>query len=504
MKHEKSPDFGHLHLPAEVIDNILAEVDLHSDLIQLACCSRLFNHLVIPRHTEYRVIQLGVDEKYQHLFAHLSRRPDLASLVREIHLVPVAFEEDAARLHLPKSYIKDGKEATRILEEKNFDIIGALRFMTRLQGVRWVWSSIGQGETRAHLQSRVMVRPILETLRDVGFLQPRSYYKSHPFLAGQPVDDYGLWKVASLSLIGDMWSYKPKPDPAIDEIFLCCWLQNLSNLEFLILEGHILLEHIQTLSFVNLRSLGLFTQLLDPADIKQITTFLQRHPTITALTWGSIGKLQVPYYFLPNLTQLVCKPELLAALVKTYVKNEARNPPPRPIECLVLLPRTAPEGTKILRGVLASICDKSFIDRRSLRRLSVHRIDFTSDLGKIARAFPMIRELKIPQDENITCADLKPFRNLEVLHDRAMWYEYKGHIAQSRRLQRKPEQLLEATIIQDLAEYCPKLRQVDHPTDDDLKIIITRGSEGQVSYRSVDRSPKAAFDLIPRTTADRL
>ncbi|TFK60390.1 hypothetical protein BDN72DRAFT_727487, partial [Pluteus cervinus] len=70
-------------LPAEVIQQILPEIELHRDLVNFACASRLCSQLVIPRHSEYRVLRLE-ETTSSHVWTHLVRRPDSACNIREI------------------------------------------------------------------------------------------------------------------------------------------------------------------------------------------------------------------------------------------------------------------------------------------------------------------------------------------------------------------------------------------------------------------------------------
>ncbi|TFK67041.1 hypothetical protein BDN72DRAFT_726648, partial [Pluteus cervinus] len=72
-----------LDLPEDIIQQILPEIEHHRDLVNFACTSRLCSKLVIPQHTEYRVLRLGTTTS-SHVWAHLARRPDLASTIREV------------------------------------------------------------------------------------------------------------------------------------------------------------------------------------------------------------------------------------------------------------------------------------------------------------------------------------------------------------------------------------------------------------------------------------
>ncbi|KAF9266675.1 hypothetical protein L218DRAFT_828364, partial [Marasmius fiardii PR-910] len=75
-----------LFLPAEVLDQILSELDLRIDLLSLASANRTCFHLVIPRHSEYRVIRTR--HRHAGMWAHLARRSDLTRNVRKVHFCP--------------------------------------------------------------------------------------------------------------------------------------------------------------------------------------------------------------------------------------------------------------------------------------------------------------------------------------------------------------------------------------------------------------------------------
>ncbi|TFK67089.1 hypothetical protein BDN72DRAFT_725738, partial [Pluteus cervinus] len=70
-------------LPVDVLQQIPPEIEDHRDLVNFACASHLCSQLIIPRHTEYRVLRLGTKNS-SHIWAHLARRPDLARDIREI------------------------------------------------------------------------------------------------------------------------------------------------------------------------------------------------------------------------------------------------------------------------------------------------------------------------------------------------------------------------------------------------------------------------------------
>jgi hypothetical protein len=82
--NESNSSPGFLQLPIEVTEGILSEIDIHRDLIALALTSRSFTHLIIPHHSEYRVIRIR--HALPSTWVYLARRADLTRNIREVHL----------------------------------------------------------------------------------------------------------------------------------------------------------------------------------------------------------------------------------------------------------------------------------------------------------------------------------------------------------------------------------------------------------------------------------
>ena len=82
---------GILDLPRELIDDILAFIDGHGDLVNLACTSKLFKSLIVPWHTEYRVLRVNkfaFGATAGEVLNHLKTRSDLTRNIRVVHLPP--------------------------------------------------------------------------------------------------------------------------------------------------------------------------------------------------------------------------------------------------------------------------------------------------------------------------------------------------------------------------------------------------------------------------------
>lgn len=73
-------------LSVELCDEIFSQVDLRTDLINVACACRSFASLLLPRHTEYRIIRMARPLPW--IWVHLVKRPDLARNIREIYFCP--------------------------------------------------------------------------------------------------------------------------------------------------------------------------------------------------------------------------------------------------------------------------------------------------------------------------------------------------------------------------------------------------------------------------------
>ncbi|EDR03958.1 uncharacterized protein LACBIDRAFT_306700 [Laccaria bicolor S238N-H82] len=73
-----------LRLPDQVLDEIASEIDFHEDLTNFGLALYACANIVIPRHTQYRIIRVR-NASFQ-LWAHLARRADIARNIREVHM----------------------------------------------------------------------------------------------------------------------------------------------------------------------------------------------------------------------------------------------------------------------------------------------------------------------------------------------------------------------------------------------------------------------------------
>lgn len=137
-------------LPDEILEEIVAELDQHKDLISFALASRLCAALVIPHHTEYRILR--VRHPLPNMWAHLARRADLARNVREVHicerhnyLSPDHYPNTLIDMNIDSAFT-NAEESVRIR-----NICEALSHMRRLQVFTWSWMDVlGQQRPTSH------------------------------------------------------------------------------------------------------------------------------------------------------------------------------------------------------------------------------------------------------------------------------------------------------------------------------------------------------------------
>jgi len=132
-------------LPHELLDIIFSQLDSHSDLVHLALSTLIFKQLIIPRHTDYRVI--CTRHRLPALWAHLAKRADLARNIKEVHL------RERYNQSSPDRYPKDYPEQnvfTFATEEQDEDariqnMCIALGHMSHLR--TFTWSANAQVDT---------------------------------------------------------------------------------------------------------------------------------------------------------------------------------------------------------------------------------------------------------------------------------------------------------------------------------------------------------------------
>jgi hypothetical protein len=129
-----------LCLPDEILDEIASELDLHEDLINFALASPPCADIVIPRHTQYRIIRVR-NTGFQ-LWAHLARRVDLARNIREVHMCER--HNYTAPDRMPTTLIDPQLDRAQYPEpDRVRNICEALSHMKDLRVFTWCWNTMG-------------------------------------------------------------------------------------------------------------------------------------------------------------------------------------------------------------------------------------------------------------------------------------------------------------------------------------------------------------------------
>jgi|ERR1700733_2961294 len=134
-----------MSLAVEILDIICSNIESHKDLISLAASSRLCSSLVIPRHTEYRVLRIGT--RHAELWEHLAKRADLARNIRVLYLIE-DFDGFPAPVRHPTTFVDSEKvivfpEGEEGEDVRAQDIARAIRNIESLQKFVWIqpWAS---------------------------------------------------------------------------------------------------------------------------------------------------------------------------------------------------------------------------------------------------------------------------------------------------------------------------------------------------------------------------
>jgi len=131
-----------MSLARETLEEIISYIDSHQDLISLALVSPALKAIIIPRHSQYRVIRIRED--MPHLWAHLAQRADLARTIKVVHLYeefdfssPQIYPTTLVEAIPRKERDSRGKEE----DSKIRNMCQALRHMTALREFAWSLSS---------------------------------------------------------------------------------------------------------------------------------------------------------------------------------------------------------------------------------------------------------------------------------------------------------------------------------------------------------------------------
>ncbi|TFK66442.1 hypothetical protein BDN72DRAFT_844372 [Pluteus cervinus] len=433
----ESKAFRLLDLPTELVNDILGHVPLHHDLLNFALASRFCSSLAIPQHTEYRVIYFH-DDHIDEIWTHLAQRPNLAFNIREIHVMnEEAEDEDDLCLgpswHWPRTFFQSTHDVfPKSTEELHEDMFTALTCMRRLERVHWNWAS---------KESEHLIPKVLEILKGITTLKHLSFNQLKEFTTDLPLEKHPLWAMSafeSLSLDGSAWYSLPRAD--IGKRSLVTWFHSLSSLQSLRMDVDPFLRCSQKLSLPNLRYLGLHG---DTVLGIQMMDFLERHPGIEGLAM-SLRRLYtciVLKDFLPNLKQLACLPAFLLDLQALSTTWDITGSPSWHLEYLNIESGWWNRDEYEEQDFIKNLCDFTYLDRTSLRILSLDVSGSVESLRKLAETFPRIEELQLStalyhrgRQTTRRCkfSDMilifPHFHNLRVIHGHSIWMDLSTRV----------------------------------------------------------------------------
>ncbi|TFK66917.1 hypothetical protein BDN72DRAFT_843615 [Pluteus cervinus] len=468
----KSSTISFYDLPIEIIEEILPEIEHHRDLINFACTSQLSSKLVIPRHTEYRILRIGTNSA--HIWTHLARRPDLACNIREIDI-----ELHVARSpRKPSVSIEDVDIEERTGEVREDEIIQALGHMRRLKSFAWEHRSL----TLPGPNGRHFAPVVLDTLQKIGSVVHLRLDMDDWFKFNEPIEECGLWRMSHLHSLVLCGAYKAEDWPSRlnrNAMVLVNWLNSLTSLEVLRLPWVMFEEYQTLLFFPKLRSFNI--QNTDSNDF--VLDFLERHPTLQDLDWYSPldfpNSSQLPPNFLPELRRFEGAYDFFEALAsQTEINGDLTQI--RKFESLTLYLVNEDDH-------FDKLCVCPGIDHQALRILSFASGNW--DIHKLAVAFPMIEELDLSPgpifDFESFSSGIEQFKHLRVLYQNLVWSDLAIERCALDVQLEDPE--LETTVnerIQTLARRCPSLTKIGHPKAYDWYLEIYRESTGHVSSRN--------------------
>ncbi|KAJ7611612.1 hypothetical protein FB45DRAFT_940422 [Roridomyces roridus] len=418
----------------DVVELVLGQVSLHSDLVSFAACSRACHELVVPRHSEYRILRLR--ELRPQVWAHLARRPDLARYIRE-----VCWESWSPKPEGPERYPSTLLDSTKVPNDPETvlaDICKALKSMEHLQS--FTWSKAEPSIYRILQGSPSLFRLCIHDVRrDHGLGPPDAEDANYP-----------LWHISNLKELSLSQRWWPQ---RLHEWFLRC--PDLQVLQIRLPPDPLLAE----CSFPHLRRLDL----LAPAAVEtSVIEFLQRHPTIEDLQWfPHTESLQLGHGSLPRLKRLTTTTEFACTVLSDPTV------PHRAIECVGQL--SLDERT--WRALAA-------INTTRLKELQIWRHDNLETIHRLAELVPQLRRLEIPRfglatrsdaDKNHTVDDyieaVSRFPCLEFL-DSSLWLALGGN----------------SEKINALASRCPNLQRLGQSKSDAYVEIVLIRKGGEVVW----------------------
>ncbi|TFK59645.1 hypothetical protein BDN72DRAFT_822099 [Pluteus cervinus] len=311
-------------LPQELLDQIFSLIEDHRDLVNFAYASHAAASLVIPHHTEYRIIR--VRHPMPFMWAHLARRGDLARNIREVHICDHKNYTSPDRYPLAlidKDLDKAQKNEGEWERVKN--MCEALAHMRELRVFTWECGIISAPTKHPYHEDAVL--RVLSTSKTLERLALSGGFAKHaPPVSVDPEGAvYPIWKTENLkaiTLMGDAWIRRDNGNHMIN------WLHKSPNLEYLELPMEF--PNLASLHLPNLKrvKLLLYSGTLPGIDHSR-SEFLENHPLIEDLCWYPIGSLSLSSSCLPNLKRLRGGRQVIEALEESHGQQAEEVVPPR-------------------------------------------------------------------------------------------------------------------------------------------------------------------------------
>ncbi|KAJ3718710.1 hypothetical protein C8R42DRAFT_609937 [Lentinula raphanica] len=418
-------------LPLEILDSILSEIDDHDDLIALALSSKDLHRIVIPRHSEYRVLRIR--HRFPALWAHLALRADLSRNLREIQITQR--DNQALIERYPTTPVSsyqanahgmvDSPDPHQEERERVRNLLVVMEHTQRLKAFHWDFRhSIGTLFPEQELQLLASLSRIseLRTLVLAGEL------RCVPLAQFQMA--WNMPHLQDLTLMGNVWTSLATARSLKHVLKQCTQLRRLQIPMDATGLGDLIIP--------TLRDLSLFLQSgTTSAQIKQWNVFLENHPLLEDLWCNPSSTLVLPRNGLRKLKRLSVETKFLDSF-------EGAEHVPESLECLQC------DSFRFFTGVGSPGC-YSLAKLKKLYLLSVADED---ELQMIAASCPALTWLHInggpPFDLNVWLNFLSSFPDLEVFRGPGIWKSVHDDL-----------QRMHAAIAA-LVQRCPELRELDH------------------------------------------
>ncbi|TFK60348.1 hypothetical protein BDN72DRAFT_905043 [Pluteus cervinus] len=442
-------------LPFEVLSEVLSHIDLHIDLVNLACVSRSLCAIIIPFHTEYRVIQTASSVPTSPVWRHLSARKDLAKNVRKIYFgygtqrFPTTLTSNLAH-----SQSEITSRADCALEHAR-TVASALRNMYNLTSFHWEpHTQVVNLEYRNLILVALSQNPSLKEL-----ILPGAYsYQDNG--ATSTTDEELIWNLPDLTTL--QFANLQSALNNTTRSLMFPWYSSSLTIQSLHVDEPTLAQYHSTLELPSLELLVIEYCKLDPLGptgpriTLDICQFLQNHPSIQDLLWAPRNSVAFPsdgrQDLLPNLKTLRTSGEFVYMLENAHASRIQNSRGPKTLQLEAIHAGLSVE----------ELLKLTFIDKTTLQGFKVTTFEDKSSLILMAKAFPSMEWLLLPYEWNrpITWELGGPFA----------WDDYIQTVSQFPNLTRldgsSPYALLNWDPIKiqrgilDLARLCPKLNEM--------------------------------------------